>query len=73
MRSRDTFVADACQDSSLQEYGMELIGAGVSLAGILLLAAMWLSSRGGDIRSNRDVGYTRERDDRVDMPPRRSI
>lgn len=52
---------------------MVLIGAGVSLAGILLLAAMWMSKRGGDIRSERDVTDTRDRSDRLDAPPYRTI
>jgi hypothetical protein len=52
---------------------MELIGAGVILAGTLLLAAMWLSNRGADTRSDRDHGYTRDRTDRYDAQPHRTI
>lgn len=72
-RRRDTFVARADRDGSHKEWIMELIGAGVTLAGILLFAAMWLSKRGGDVRSDRDPGYTRDRTDRYDAPPQRVI
>ncbi len=52
---------------------MILIGAGVSLVGTVLLAAMWMSNRGGDIRSHRDPVYTPERVDRFDNTPIRTL
>jgi hypothetical protein len=49
------------------------IGAGVSLAGVAVLAMMWLSNRGADAPSNRDPGYRRDRVDGYDLSSPRPL
>ncbi len=52
---------------------MFLIGAGLILAGVAVHAAMWFSKMGGDVVSNRDPGYSRDRIERFDPQPHRAI
>lgn len=52
---------------------MELIGAGVVVAGVVLLAVMWLSKMGGDVVSDRDPSHSRDRLERFDPTLQRSF
>jgi hypothetical protein len=60
-------------DHHHQESNMELIGAGVVVAGVVLLAVMWLSKMGGDVVSDRDPSHSRDRLERFDPTLQRSF